>query len=190
MVDFSIQEYMFVTQIVLGERMEVAYANTFDVANFKKYVPSEDEEEYLASLKSDAQALFSGQTCTQLYDYIHQQYMSDVQEHASTLKDFKFTGADVQKILNNLLHDRTQNLSESSIKDIVNLLKIMYENGSLDTGDSFSHHFITIPKKYDCICPRCNREIYLTEGMDNVCSHCSLVIKWDGERFYPEPQKL
>ena len=48
LVDFTLQEYMFVLQVVLGERLEVAYANTFDTQEFKRNVPSEDEEEYLA----------------------------------------------------------------------------------------------------------------------------------------------
>ena len=50
LVDFTLQEYMFVLQVVLGERLEVAYANTFDTSEYKRNVPSEDEEEYLASI--------------------------------------------------------------------------------------------------------------------------------------------
>lgn len=189
-IDFTLQEYFFVMQVVLGERVELAYANTFDTGNFKRYVPSEDEEEYLLRLREVALLTLSQQSCAQLKDYLEQQYNSDVQEKAMTLKDFKFTGADAQRILNNLLKDRTTNLSESSVKDIISLLKMMYENGSLDSGDSFEHHFITIPKHFDCICPNCNHEIYLVEGVDNKCSHCSHVLKWADGRFYPQPQKL
>ena len=57
LVDFTPQEYMFVLQTILGERPEVAYASTYDLGNFKRNVPSEDEEDYLASFKQQAQIL-------------------------------------------------------------------------------------------------------------------------------------
>ena len=39
LVDFTLQEYMFVLQVVLGERLEVAYANTFDTSEYKRRMP-------------------------------------------------------------------------------------------------------------------------------------------------------
>lgn len=191
-IDFTPQEYMFTLQVALGERPEVAYANVFYPADFRRNVPSEDEEEFLAQFKKQAATLLEQQTCVQLRDSLEQDYQSDVQDKASTLQDFKFTGADAQKILNNLLHDRTQQLSESSVKDIISLLKMMYENGSLDSGDSFSHHFITVPKKYDTVCPNCGREGYATEGLDFRCQHCDCVAKWSeaDKRYYPELESL
>ena len=187
LVDFTLQEYMFVLQVVLGERLEVAYANTFDTAEYKRNVPSEDEEEYLASKRKDAEIMLETQNCRHLREYLEQEYRSDIQEQASTLKDFKFTGAEVQRLLNNLLHERSQELSEASVRDILALIKSMYDSGALDSGDSFQNHFITIPKKYDCICPQCSREGYAVEGLDFRCKHCGCIAKWDESqrRYFP-----
>ena len=190
LVDFTLQEYMFVLQVVLGERLEVAYANTFDTAEYKRNVPSEDEEEYLASKRKDAEIMLEQQNCRQLQEYLEQEYRSDIQERASNLSDYRFTGAEVQRLLNNLLRERSQELSEASVRDILALLKTMYETGTLDSGDSYQNHFITIPKKYDCICPQCNHEQYLVEGVDNKCTSCGMVFRWDNERFWPQPSKL
>lgn len=190
LVDFSPQQYLFVLQIVLGERLEVAYGNTFDIAEFKRNVPSEDEEVYLASLKNDAQIMIDTQECRQLKDELEALYKSDIQEKSSTLEDFKFTGSDVQKLLNNLLNERSRDLSEASVRDILALIKSMYDSGALDSGDQFQQHFITIPKKYDCICRNCNREMYLVEGVDNRCPACGAIYYWRDNRFYPELSKL
>jgi len=190
LVDFTLQEYLFVLQVVLGERLEVAYANTFDTSEYKRNVPSEDEEEYLATKRKDAEIMLDQQNCRQLREYLEQEYRSDIQEQSSNLSDYRFTGAEVQRLLNNLLRDRSQELSEASVRDILALLKTMYETGTLDSGDSFQNHFITIPKKYDCICPQCNHEQYLVEGVDNKCTSCGMVFRWDNERFWPQPQKL
>ena len=190
LIDFTLQEYIFVLQVVLGERIEVAYANTFDTSEYKRNVPSEDEEEYLASKRKDAEIMLEQQNCKHLREYLEQEYRRDIQEQASTLEDFKFTGADVQRLLSNLLHERSQELSEASVRDILALIKSMYDSGALDSGDNFQNHFITIPKKYDCICPQCNHEQYLVEGVDNKCTSCGMVFRWDNERFWPQPSKL
>lgn len=192
LVDFSPQQYLFVLQIVLGERLEVAYGNTFDVAEFKRNVPSEDEEVYLASLKNDAQIMIDTQECRQLKDELEALYKSDIQEKSSTLEDFKFTGSDVQKLLNNLLNERSRDLSEASVRDILALIKSMYDSGALDSGDQFQQHFITIPPKYNIICPKCNTEHYAIEGLDFRCDRCGLVAKWSEEehRFYPQLNHL
>ena len=190
LVDFTLQEYMFVLQVVLGERLEVAYANTFDTAEYKRNVPSEDEEEYLASKRKDAEIMLEQQNCRHLHEYLEQEYRSDIQEQASTLKDFKFTGSEVQKLLNNLLHERSQELSEASVRDILALIKSMYDSGALDSGDGFQNHFITVPKNYDVICTNCNHEMYATEGIDIKCPHCGQVYHWADNRFWPEMQKL
>lgn len=192
LVDFSLQQYMFVLQVILGERVEVAYANTFDTAEFKRNVPSEDEEDYLSQFKRDAQNMLETQECMQLRDELESLYNSDIQSKATNFKDYRFSGEDVQKLLAELLHDRTSDLSEASVRDILALLKMMYENGSLDSGDTFQRHWVTLPKKFDCICSSCNREMYLVEGIDNRCPHCGQVFKWSEEenRFYPKPTKL
>jgi len=187
LVDFTLQEYMFVLQVVLGERLEVAYANTFDTQEYKRNVPSEDEEGYLATKRKDAEIMLEQQNCRHLREYLEQEYRSDIQEQASTLKDFKFTGAEVQRLLNNLLHERSQELSEASVRDILALIKSMYDSGALDSGDSFSQHFVTIPSKYNTICPQCNREGYAVEGLDFRCQHCGCIAKWDESqrRYFP-----
>ena len=192
LVDFTLQEYMFVLQVVLGERLEVAYANTFDTAEYKRNVPSEDEEEYLASKRKDAEIMLEQQNCRHLREYLEQEYRSDIQEQASTLKDFKFTGAEVQRLLNNLLHERSQELSEASVRDILALIKSMYDSGALDSGDSFAQHFVTIPSKYNTICPQCNREGYAVEGLDFRCQHCGCIAKWDESqrRYFPNLRHL
>lgn len=192
LVDFTLQEYMFVLQVVLGERIEVAYANTFDTAEYKRNVPSEDEEDYLTSKRRDADIMLEQQNCRHLREYLEQEYRSDIQEQASKLKDFKFTGAEVQRLLNNLLHDRSQELSEASVRDILALIKSMYDSGALDSGDSFQNHFITIPSKYNTICPQCNREGYAVEGLDFRCEHCGCVARWDEtqRRYFPQLNHL
>lgn len=186
-LDFSIQQYLFVLQVVLGERPEIAYANIYDQGEFKRNVPSENEEEYLAKFKRDASIMLEQQECVHLRDFLESEYKSDIQEQASTLKDFKFTGAEVQRLLNNLLHERSQELSEASVRDILALIKSMYDSGALDSGDSFSQHFVTIPSKYNTICPQCNRESYAVEGLDFRCQHCGCVAKWDENqrRYFP-----
>ena len=188
LVDFTLQEYMFILQVVLGERLEVAYANTFDTAEYKRNVPSEDEEEYLASKRKDAEIMLEQQNCRHLREYLEQEYRSDIQEQASTLKDFKFTGSEVQKLLNNLLHERSQELSEASVRDILALIKSMYDSGALDSGDSFQNHFITIPNKYNALCLNCSHEFYAVEGLSMKCPNCGAVYNWDEQqrRFIPE----
>lgn len=192
-IEFTLQEYLFVLQVVLGEDICVAYANTFDTAEFNRNVPSEDEEEYLAKFKNDAMILLEQQQCQHLRDYLEEEYQSDIQSKASNLKDYKFSGADIQQLLANLLQNRVGNgesLDDASVKDVLSLIKTMYEQGALDSGDSFQKHFITIPKKYDALCPNCGHELYLVEGVDNKCSFCGNTFFWRNERFYPKPCKL
>lgn len=191
-VEFTLEEYMFMMQVVLGEDIRVAYASVYDAENFKRNVPSEDEEEYLYGFKVDAELLLEHQNCQQLKQYLEQEYKSEVQAAASNLKDFKFTSSDVQKLLNNLLHDRAESLSDASVRDIVSLIKSMYDSGALDSGDNFSSHFITIPSKFNVLCPNCNREGSAVEGLSFVCEHCGHVAKWDesSKRYWPNLTSL
>ena len=191
-ISFTLQQYMFVLQVVLGELPEVAYASVYDTAEFKRNVPSDNEEEYLSKFLRDAEVMLGQQECVHLREYLEGEYQSDIQEKASTIKDYKFTGAEVQRLLNNLLHNRTENLDDSSVKDVLSLIKSMYDSGALDSGDQFTKHFISVPKKYDALCTKCNREMYAVEGVDIRCSHCGQVFKWSeaSHRFYPEIGKL
>ena len=192
MIDFSPEQYFFVLQVVLGESEDVAYANTFDVAEFKRYVGTEDEEKYLSTKKRLAKDMLETQECRQLKDELNELYRADIQSQATTLTDYKFSGSDVQKLLANLLHDRTSDLSESSVRDVLSLIKTMYENGSLDSGDSFQKHFVVIPNKYNALCTQCNHELYAVDGLDIRCQYCGQVYKWDENerRFYPKFAKL
>jgi hypothetical protein len=191
-IDFSLQEYLFVLQTVLDEDIRVAYASVFDADEFKRNVPSDNEEEYLDGFKVDAELLLDHQNCQQLKQYLEKEYKAEVQSAASNLKDFKFTSSDVQKLLNNLLHDRAESLSEASVRDIVSLIKSMYDSGALDSGDNFQSHFITIPSKFNVMCPNCNREGSAVEGLSFVCEHCGHVAKWDesSKRYWPNLTKL
>lgn len=194
LIDITPQEYLFVLQVVLGEDVAVAWASVYDTEEFKKNVTEDDESttEYLQGVLTKAKLQLQQQNCQQLKDFLSEEYQRDIQEKANTLSDFRFTGADIQRLLNNLLHERTQDLSEASIREVLSLVKTMYDSGILDSGDAFEKHFITIPAKYSIICPRCNHEAYAVEGLDFVCPHCHAVAKWNEEehRFYPELPSL
>ena len=189
LVDFSPQEYFFVLQTILGEDKRVAYASVYDKEEFKRHIPSEDEEDYLNKFIHDAERLLETQACKHLREYLEQEYQSEIQSKASTLEDYRFTGADVQQLLANLLHNRVgENLDDASVKDVISLIKSMYESGALDSADTFEKHFITIPAKYNALCTSCNRELYAVEGLDVVCEFCGQVFKWSEaeHRFFPE----
>lgn len=191
-VNVTLQEYFFVVQVVFGEDIRVAYASVFDTSNFKSSVPSEDEEEYLNTHRRDAEILLEKQNCAYLKEYIEQELQSYVQDAATKLEDFKFTGADVQRLLGNLLHNRSESLDDASVRDILSLIKGMYESGALDSGDSFSRHFITLHDPFNALCVSCNHEFEAHAGIDIVCPHCKQVYKWSEQerRFYPKFDKL
>lgn len=189
-IEFTLQEYLFVLQVVLGEDICVAYANTFDTAEFNRNVPSEDEEEYLAKFKNDAMILLEQQQCQHLRDYLEEEYQSDIQSKASNLKDYKFTGADIQQLLANLLQNRVgdgESLDDASVKDVLSLIKTMYEQGALDSGSTFQKHFISVHEKFNALCPMCNHELDAFAGVDIRCCHCGQVFRWDSStnRFFP-----
>lgn len=192
MIEYTPQQYFFVLQVVLGESVDVAYAVTFDTEGFRRNIATEDEDKYFASFHRDALIMLETQECRQLKEELEELYRSDIQSKATTLSDYKFSGEDVQKLLANLLHDRTQDLSESSVRDILSLIKTMYENGSLDSGDTFQKHFVVIPNKYNAMCSQCNHELYAVDGLDIRCSYCGQIYKWDESerRFYPKFSKL
>ena len=191
-INFTLQEYFFVLQVVLGEDMCVAYANTFDSAEFKRNIPSEDEDEYLAKFKKDAQNLLDTQQCRRLREILEDDFQSEIQAKATTLTDFKFTGNDIQQLLANLLRNRSETLDEASVRDILALIKSMYDTGALESGDSFSKHFIQVYPPFNALCTTCNREFDAYPGMDCICPHCNQVYKWSEQekRFYPNTIKL
>ena len=188
-IDITLEEYLFTAQVVLGEDKRVAYASIYDKEGFKSNVPSEDEEDYLNVFVRQADALLETQSCKHIKEYLEQEYQSEVQSKASTLKDYRFTGADIQQLLANLLHNRVGegDLDDASVKDVIQLIKSMYDSGALDSGDAFVKHFITIPNKYNTVCPQCSREGYAVEGLDFRCEFCGCIAKWDesSRRYFP-----
>jgi hypothetical protein len=191
-VSFDLKQYLFVVQVVLGEDKSVAYGMTFDRENFVKAIGSEDEDDYLSKVARDAEIMMQQQECQQLFEVLSEEYQLDIQAKASTLENYKFSGAEVQQLLANLLHNRSQELDDASVKDILSLIKTMYEQGALDSGDTFQKHFITIHDKFNALCPNCNHEIDVFAGVDCVCTYCKQAFKWSEEerRFYPQPNKL
>lgn len=194
-VNFDINQYLFVLQVVLGEDMTTAYAMIYDAENFKKETAGEDEAEYLSKFEGAAHVLLHQQESVHLREYLEELYQSDIQSKASTLKDYKFSGSDIQQLLANLLHNRTgngDNLDDASVRDIISLIKTMYEQGALDSGDSFSKHFIQIHEKFNALCVNCNHELDVYAGVNCRCPHCGQVYKWSEteNRFYPQATKL
>ena len=191
-VSFDLKQYLYVVQVVLGEDKSVAYGMTFDRENFVKAIGSEDEDDYLSKVVRDAEIMMQQQECQQLFEVLSEEYQLDIQAKASTLENYKFSGAEVQQLLANLLHNRSQELDEASVKDILSLIKMMYEQGALDSGDTFQKHFITIHDKFNALCPNCNHEIDVFAGVDCVCPYCKQAFTWSEEarRFYPQPNKL
>lgn len=194
-ITFDLKQYLFVAQVVLGEDKATAYAMIYDRENFLKETGTEDEQEYLAQFIKDANVMLQQQECQHLFDLLKENYQADVQQAASTLEDYKFSGADIQQLLANLLHNRVGDggsLDDASVKDVISLIKMMYEQGALDSGDTFQKHFITVLPKFNALCPNCNREFDLAMGVDGICPHCKQVFKWaeSENRFYPKPNKL
>lgn len=194
-VNFDIKQYLFVVQVVMGEDKATAYAMIYDRENFVKETGTEDEMEYLSKFTKDADVMLQQQECKHLYEFLKDSYQSDVQASASTLEDYKFSGSDVQQLLANLLHNRAgsaDSLDDASVKDVISLVKMMYEQGALDSGDTFQKHFIQIHDAFNALCTNCNHEFEAHAGIDCVCPHCKSVYRWSEteKRFYPKFGKL
>lgn len=191
-ITFDINQYLFVAQVVLGEEKSVAYGMIYDRERFLRETSSENENEYLARITRDADVMLQQQECQHLFDLLKEGYQQDVQASASTLQDYKFTGSEVQQLLANLLQNRSQDLDDASVKDILSLIKTMYEQGALDSGDTFQKHFITVHPKFNALCTACNHEMDVVMGVDCICKNCNQVYQWSEEegRFYPQPSKL
>lgn len=194
-VTFTVEQYLFVAQTVLGEDAATAYAMVYDRQNFVKMTGTEDEQEYLQGFINDAKAMSEKMECKHLAELLNENYQSDVQASASTLQDYKFSGSDVQQLLANLLHNRagtSDSLDDASVRDVISLVKMMYEQGALDSGDTFQRHFIQIHDTFNALCVQCNHEFEAYAGINAICPHCKQVYKWSEEerRFYPKFGKL
>lgn len=190
-INISEKQYLFVLMCVLGESPEVAYALMFDTQEFKRAIETEDEEEYLASKKKDAEERLKLQDERQLYELLQSDYNSEIQAKAMNLENFSFTTGQVIQILQNLLHSRAQDIESSSVRDIISLINTLASQGALQSGDNFGSHFIHLYPKFNSLC-LCGREIDVYAGMDCVCPHCHQVYKWveEEKRFYPQISKL
>jgi len=194
-VTFTLKQYLFVAQVVLGEDAATAYAMVYDETNFVKHINTDDEQEYLATHIKKADVMLQQQECQHLKDFLNDAYHSDIQAKATDLKDFKFSGSDVQQLLANLLHNRVgsgDSLDDASVKDVISLIKTMYEQGALDSGDTFQKHFIQIHEPFNAVCTSCNHEIDAYKGVDCRCPHCGQIYKWSEteNRFFPNVSKL
>ena len=194
-ISFDAKQYLFVAQVVLGEDAATAYAMVYDAANFAREIGTEDEQEYIAKFTKPAEVMLQQQECVHLKDYLEDAYQSDIQAKASTLEDYKFSGADIQQLLANLLHNRvgdSGSLDDASVKDVISLIKMMYEQGALDSGDSFQKHFIQIHDPFNALCTKCGHEFEAHAGIHCKCPHCSQVYQWseDERRFYPDISTL
>lgn len=192
-VSFTVQQYLYVTQVVMGERMEVAYGLVYDRERFLHETQGDEEQEYFASLTREAETMLQQQECQQLQEMLRDSYQSDVQASVSSLQDYKFSVADVHKLLSNLLHNRAEDLDSASTRDVIALIKTLADQGALDgDGNSFSRHFIQVHDPFNALCTKCGREFEVRAGIDVICPHCKQVYRWseDGQRFFPEVTKL
>lgn len=191
-INIDEKQYMFVLMCVMGERAEVAYGMIYKTKDFKKAIESEEEEEYLASIKDDANVRLQLQDEKQLFDLLSSDYNSEIQSKAMSLENYSFTTGQVIQILQNLLHDRAQDLENSSVKDIISLINTLANQGALQSGDNFSSHFIHIYPPFDVLCVNCGREFDIVRGLDGICPHCHQQYRYseDEDRFYPQPSKL
>lgn len=191
-VNIDEKQYLFVLSVVMGERVDVAYGMMFDTKNFKRAIESDECEEYLASIHDDAQARMMLQDERQLKELLSDDYNAEIQAKAMDLEDYSFTTGQVIQILQNLLHERSQDLENSSVRDIISLINTLANQGALQSGDNFSSHFIQIYPPFDVLCTSCGHEFDIVKGLDGICPNCKQVYRWseDEKRFYPQPTKL
>lgn len=192
-ISFDLQQYLFVMQVALGEDIGVAYGMVYDTADFKKYVPSADEEEYIAKWKRLGDIMLQQQECVHLRETIEEQRRAEIQSEASNLKTFKYSSEDVANMLSSLLYERSSNLEDASVRDIVALIRELNSQGALDgSGNGFSRHFISVHDPFNALCTTCNREIEIARGVTCICPHCATRYTWveEEQRFYPQPAKL
>ena len=191
-ININERQYLFVLSCVLGERPEVAYGMIYCTKEFKQSLETEDEDEYLSSIKNDAELMLQQQDEKQLYDLLQSDYNTEIQARAMNMENYSFTTGQVIQILQNLLHDRASDISSSSVRDIISLINTLAAQGALQSGDNFGSHFIHVFAPFTSLCTSCNREFDIVKGLDAICPHCKQVYKWSESenRFYPQPSKL
>jgi len=191
-ITFSIEDYLFCLNLVLGEDENVSYALAYDRAGYKKVLGTEDEDEYLKTKEQECKVLMQQQSIVQLRQEMDDLYVAEIQGKALNLENYRFTGGQIAQILQNLLHNRVADLDSASTKDVISLIKLLTEQFGLDGGSDFEKHFIQILPKFNALCNNCNREFQIASGIGAVCPHCGASYHWDSnsEKFIPQPQKL
>ena len=184
---FSIQDYAFVTFIVLGEDIPVSYALAYKQKEYKQVLGTEHEAEFLQKIKDDADTLLQRQNISQLKDELSESYRADIQQKALSLEQIEFTAADISALLNKMLASQAKDLDSASIKEMLSIIHELVNNFGLSSGnDAFAKHFITIQPKFNALC-KCGHEMDIVRGLDCICPHCRTVYRWseDEERYYP-----
>lgn len=191
-ITFSIEEYIFCLNLILGEDKYISFALAYAPNEYKKVLGTEDEEDYLQSKKQECDTLLQQQTIIKLRQELEDLYVAEVQSKALNLEDYRFTGGQIAQILQNLLHNRVADLDSASTKDVISLIKLLTEQFGLDGGSDFEKHFIQILPKFNALCNNCNREFQIAPGIGAVCPFCSQHYTWSSEenRFYPSVEHL
>lgn len=187
------KDYFFTLMVVLQDTPQNAFALVYDTDEYKKQVGGAHEEAYLASKEQSANDILCKQNIVQLRELLEESFREQVQAETLTLKDFRFSGKETVQILNNLLKTRIDDMENSSVKDIVSVIKTLSDQGALDVGDSgFARHFIQVFPPYTAVCVSCSKEFEAHAGMGVVCPHCHQQYRWstEEERFYPEMAHL
>lgn len=191
-VRFDEKEYIFVAMVCAGEDPAVSYGLVYDTDNFKRNVPSENEEEYLRQIKSRAEVLLQQQECVQLKELIEESIRAEIQQKATDIKQYKFSSQEIVNMLSALLADRSSEISEASVRDIVSLIRELASLGGLSGSDGFENHFIQIHDAFNALCVNCNKESSCYPTMDCICPHCHQVYRYSHEeqKYYPSPSHL
>ena len=191
-ITFSIEDYLFCLNWVLGEDENVSYGIAYDKVGYKKVLGTEDEGEYPKTKEQECKVLMQQQSIVQLRQEMEDLYVAEIQGKALNLKNYRFTGGQIAQILQNLLHNRVADLDSASTKDVISLIKLLTEQFGIDGGSDFEKHFIQILPKFNALCNNCNREFQIASGIGAVCPHCGASYHWDSnsEKFIPQPSKL
>lgn len=191
-VTFSIEDYLFVWNIVIGEDIRVAYALAYDAAAYKKVLGTEEEEDYLDGLQHSASEMFMRESVDILKKELQTAFDVEVQNRSMNLENYHFTGGQLAQILQNLLQNKIEDLDSASTKDVVSLIKLLADQFGIGGDTGFEKHFIQVFPKFNALCTNCNHEFQVAEGLGATCPHCGAKYIWSNEenRFYPQPSKL
>lgn len=191
-IDIDERMYLFAIMACAGEDECVAYGLSYDLTEFKRNVPSEQESEYLSWLKGKADLVMHTQEFMQLREIIEESIRSEIQSKATNLKEYKYSSKEIVNMLSALLADRSATISDASVRDIVQLIRELGALGGFTGSDGFENHFIQIMPKFNALCIKCGHEFEAHAGISCTCPHCHQTYKWSEEekRFYPQYEKL